>query len=31
MVLSEPNGSAVPRSFALNFNRAIQYPENGYI
>jgi hypothetical protein len=30
LCFSEPNGSPIPRSFALNFNRSIEYRDNGY-
>jgi hypothetical protein len=31
LCFSEPDGSPVPKSVALNFNRAIEYPEMGYV
>jgi hypothetical protein len=31
LCFSEPGGSPVPRSIALNFNRAINYPNMGYV
>ena len=31
LCFSEPNGSPVPRSVAMNFNRKINYPELGHV
>ena len=31
LCFSEPNGSPVPRSIAINFNRPIYYPKMGYV
>jgi hypothetical protein len=31
LCFAEPEGSAIPRSIALNFNRKLEYPDMGYV